>query len=275
MKRLRPVERSGGTNKPVAPFTPTFFILSELMGTISQHRNGQPRASLPQRACFCRQIYISKGIRIMSRHTIVLEKALPDPKLFGMESSSPSASPRKDIQRDIYHNLAATLFRPNADAGRSVIIFCSPQQGTGVSSIVRGVANSLMHAGRSVGVFDQDLRSVQIDGLLDGIGVDDISILGAPSPKSSADVDGVSKLRDRFECVLIDCGSVEINPDMTRLASFCDGVVLVVEAGRTSAKLLQRAQHGIERAHGRFLGVVLNKRRYPIPSWLHKILHAS
>jgi Mrp family chromosome partitioning ATPase len=57
-----------------------------------------------------------------------------------------------------------------------------------------------------------------------------------------------------------------------RLASVCDGVVVVAEAGRATPKSLRRAAQVVELAQGKLLGVVLNKRKYPIPSWLYRIL---
>jgi len=56
------------------------------------------------------------------------------------------------------------------------------------------------------------------------------------------------------------------------LASSVDGVVVVVEAGQSRREEITNAQRTIEQAGGKFLGFVLNKRRYPVPEWLYKRL---
>ena len=56
------------------------------------------------------------------------------------------------------------------------------------------------------------------------------------------------------------------------LSSNVDGVAVVVEAGQTRREEILNAQRTIENAGGKFLGFVLNKRRYPVPEWLYKRL---
>jgi Mrp family chromosome partitioning ATPase len=51
-----------------------------------------------------------------------------------------------------------------------------------------------------------------------------------------------------------------------------DGVIVVVEAGKTSRQVARAAKQAIELAGARILGVVLNKRHYFIPGWLYKHL---
>jgi len=51
-----------------------------------------------------------------------------------------------------------------------------------------------------------------------------------------------------------------------------DGVAVVVAAGQTRRDEILNAQRTIEQAGGKFLGFVLNKRRYPVPEWLYRRL---
>ena len=60
--------------------------------------------------------------------------------------------------------------------------------------------------------------------------------------------------------------------DLLRFAPATDGVVLVVEAGRAGKEQINRAAQMITEAQGTLLGFVLNKRRYPIPNWLYRLL---
>jgi Mrp family chromosome partitioning ATPase len=50
------------------------------------------------------------------------------------------------------------------------------------------------------------------------------------------------------------------------------GVLLVVEAERTRAPVIEQARRVIETGGGRVLGVILNKRKHHIPRWIYKLL---
>ena len=56
------------------------------------------------------------------------------------------------------------------------------------------------------------------------------------------------------------------------LCTKVDGVVLVIEAGKTREQVAVRAKKELEEAGGKVLGVVLNKRKYHIPEWIYKRL---
>lgn len=82
----------------------------------------------------------------------------------------------------------------------------------------------------------------------------------------------VDALRVSFDNILIDCGSVKNSTDAALLGSSTDGVVIVVNAGESRREEILNSQRMIETAGGKFLGFVLNKRRYPVPEWLYKRL---
>ena len=80
----------------------------------------------------------------------------------------------------------------------------------------------------------------------------------------------IASLRDRFEYVLIDSPAVGVTPETTILCDKVDAVVLVVRHGSTRREVVRRAKEMLERAGGKILGVVLNKRRFPIPEFLYR-----
>jgi Mrp family chromosome partitioning ATPase len=51
-----------------------------------------------------------------------------------------------------------------------------------------------------------------------------------------------------------------------------DAVVLVIRHGGTRREVVRRAKETVERAGGKILGVVLNKRKFPIPEFLYRRL---
>jgi Mrp family chromosome partitioning ATPase len=79
-------------------------------------------------------------------------------------------------------------------------------------------------------------------------------------------------LRERFAHLIIDCQSIKNSASLARVAAFCDGLVLVIEADRTRPDQIELARRAIEAAQGTLLGCVLNQRKYPIPNWLYRHL---
>jgi Mrp family chromosome partitioning ATPase len=209
----------------------------------------------------------------MSKYAVVLEKASPHADLLAPRRVlAPASSSRASGQR-AYAELSAKLFR--AAGPVRVVAFASVNPGEGVTRTVRGLAAELVRSGRTVGT---------LDGALHGSYPSDMSlsdealriepaILGAPraaEPETAATF--IANLRERYDCLLLDCGSIESSTDLLRLASLSDGVVMVVEAGRTGKDQINHAARVIREAQGTLLGCVLNKRRYPIPEWLYRLL---
>ena len=95
-------------------------------------------------------------------------------------------------------------------------------------------------------------------------------------PRDGEEIDtglgAVDALRVSFDNILIDCGSVKNSSDAALLGSSVDGVVIVVNAGQSRRDEIINSQRMIETGGGKFLGFVLNKRRYPVPEWLYKRL---
>lgn len=204
----------------------------------------------------------------MSRHSIVLEKTASQVTLFNQIDLGHEL-PRVPQAEDIYSNLAANLFETSVS--RHVIGFVSVKSGEGVTYVVKGLASSLIRSGKRVAVLNGTLCSVPSAG--DARMTDMLAIVGTPlvSEPASSRPD-VAALQLHHDYVLVDCGSFDTSAGLTRLASVCDGIVLVAEAGRLSEHSVNRAARAVRQAQGKLLGIVLNKRRYPIPAWLHKLL---
>jgi hypothetical protein len=77
----------------------------------------------------------------------------------------------------------------------------------------------------------------------------------------------IQMLRNRFSYVLLDCPSLRESKDILGLTTLVDGVVMVVEANRTSKSQLGHLERVIAEAGGNIVGTVLNKRTYPVPAW--------
>ncbi len=82
----------------------------------------------------------------------------------------------------------------------------------------------------------------------------------------------VNVLRSRFDMVLVDCPSMADSTIAARIASISDGVVLIVDAGKTRWQVIKNQIREIQANRGSVLGVVLNKRRFYIPEFIYKRL---
>ena len=96
--------------------------------------------------------------------------------------------------------------------------------------------------------------------------------VGKQGEEIGTGLDSVDALRVSFDNILIDCRSLRETSDAAMLSTSVDGVVVVVDAGDSRRDEILNAQRTIETTGGKFLGFVMNKRRYPVPNWLYKRL---
>ena len=91
----------------------------------------------------------------------------------------------------------------------------------------------------------------------------------------------VTRLLDRAELlidqatlacrhVVFDLPPVSSSPTALRLAAKCNAVLLVVECGNLHQEVVRRSARALQAAGANVVGVVLNKRRFPIPDWLYE-----
>lgn len=75
-----------------------------------------------------------------------------------------------------------------------------------------------------------------------------------------------------YSYILFDSSPVLAYADAAILSRLIDGVVLVVQAGKTRWEVIRKAQDTLNNAQANFLGVVLNRRQYVIPKRVYKRL---
>ena len=78
--------------------------------------------------------------------------------------------------------------------------------------------------------------------------------------------------RKSFDYVILDCAPVGNFPDSQTICARVDGVILVIESGKTRRHVALRAKKELEDAGGRVLGVILNRRKHYIPGWIYNRL---
>lgn len=72
-----------------------------------------------------------------------------------------------------------------------------------------------------------------------------------------------------YDYVLLDCPAVNAHEDAGLTAATCDGVILVIEAARTSREAAQASKALLARAQCTILGVFMNRRQFYVPKFLY------
>lgn len=79
----------------------------------------------------------------------------------------------------------------------------------------------------------------------------------------------VDELRDKFDYVIFDTPPLASRSDALAVAGRVDGLALIVEANATHRETARKALQDVRAANVRMLGVILNKRTYPMPTSLY------
>jgi polysaccharide biosynthesis protein PslE len=77
-------------------------------------------------------------------------------------------------------------------------------------------------------------------------------------------------LQSGYHCVVLDLPSMSRSESTARVAGMCDAALLVVEQGEVNREVVRQAALRLAESGVRLLGVVLNKRTYPIPEQLYR-----
>ncbi len=157
---------------------------------------------------------------------------------------------------DLFNSLSGQL----AQNTGKVLQFMSTQEGEGTTTISRAFA-SVLAVRLKKSVLFIDAPTPVIDP------VDPALASALYSPRMT---DLMHHLRNHYDYVIIDAPAAITTSDGFALARHVDGVVLVVQAEHTRWPVVESLKDRIATSGGNILGVVLNKRRYYIPSFLYK-----
>ncbi len=80
----------------------------------------------------------------------------------------------------------------------------------------------------------------------------------------------IIELKSDFDFVILDSAPLGESSDVFALCQYTDGVVLVLEAGRSRKESARAVESNLRAAGVPILGGVLNKRTFPIPEFLYK-----
>ncbi|MFS0792946.1 polysaccharide biosynthesis tyrosine autokinase [Microbacterium sp. 1P10AE] len=191
----------------------------------------------------------------------------------------------KEAMRELRTNLQYV----DVDRPARVMVVTSPLPGDGKSTTAANLAVSIAATGQSVILIDADLRRPVLGamfGFSDDVGLSDVLagraridqvahqvdehgrlfvVAAGRTPPNPSEMVGSQRMQQLARTLADDLVVVIDSPptlavaDAAVIASWADGAVLVVTAGRTTDDMLVRAVGNISKTRGRLLGVVLNR----------------
>jgi non-specific protein-tyrosine kinase len=187
---------------------------------------------------------------------------------------------------EAYRALRTNLSFYNLDKPLRTLVITSPAAGEGKSTTAANLAVTMAQSGRRTILVDCDLRRPsqhEVFGLLMSPGLTNVALdevgdlplqatavenlwllSSGPKPPNPADVLGASRmdslieqLMEKAEIVLFDAPPVMAAADAVILGAKTDGVLLVIQAGKTRRDHSERARELLEKARVRIIGATL------------------
>lgn len=197
----------------------------------------------------------------------------------------------RSSEAEAYRVLRTNIQFASVDKQLRSLVFTSALPGEGKSLTVANFAIVMAQAGKRVLLIDADMRKPTAhlyfktwnhrglsnllvkqespEELIQSTLVDNLYLLpSGPIPPNPVDLLGSIQMQElfiscktNFDLVLFDSPPVLTMTDAQILASYSDGVVLVIKAGKTKKDLVRKAKNLLENVHANILGAVLNERK--------------
>ena len=202
-----------------------------------------------------------------------------------------------------YEDLKTNLLTRNLDKPIKTILFTSTSQGDGTSTTAINFATSLVKdtdlkvllvdanmrtpclhevfgVDHSHGLSDLLLRVGDMTSRMTKIGATNLYIMPCGGKHSNPVSLFESSPFDRFlqetyawfDFVILDAPPAIGFSEAKVICQKVDGVVLVIGSGTTRRQVALKAKREIQEAGGKVLGVVLNRRKFHIPTWIYEKL---
>ncbi len=209
-----------------------------------------------------------------------------------------------DPAREPAAQLCVSLYASTTGPGPAKLAITSSNAGEGKSSLALALALQMVEILSSpVLVVEANLRKPGLGklirlpkdapgfaDLLQGADADNLICKlgpGAPDilPAGKIEADHITRtlnrekvekvfagLSRRYPYLVIEAPAVNLFPETMMILAAADGVILTIRAGVTSRETVSLAAKKIEAVHGKFLGLVLNQKQFPLPGWIYRRL---
>jgi receptor protein-tyrosine kinase len=112
------------------------------------------------------------------------------------------------------------------------------------------------------------------------VGIDNLTVLPCgKSPKNPAELLGSMKfrnlltlLKEKYDYVIIDSPPITPVTDAVLIGAQTDGVIIVVQAGRTQKGVVKHSVGLIKQAQAKLLGYILTNVQYHVPAYIYRYL---
>ena len=79
-------------------------------------------------------------------------------------------------------------------------------------------------------------------------------------------------MKSKFDHIIIDTPPVVSVTDAGIVGAQSDGVLMVIQAGRTQRRIVRRASELLQQAHSKVLGHILTHIEYHLPEYIYRYL---
>jgi protein-tyrosine kinase len=229
----------------------------------------------------------------------------------GRQAPAPGPTPRGRLPKrasdstamERYQDLKTNILTRHPDGSIKVILFTSTAHGDGSSTTALNFATTMardcklkvllvdinlrtpcLHEvfkiGKTPGLSDILTNAGKMASSVQKVGPANLHVLTSGGDHSgpvglfeSSQFDQfVKAMREKFDYVILDAPPAPAFSEARVMCSKVDGVVLVVESGKTRRQVALKVKKQLEEAGGKILGIVLNKQRYYIPDFIYRRL---
>ncbi|MCK5178880.1 MAG: CpsD/CapB family tyrosine-protein kinase [Candidatus Omnitrophica bacterium] len=144
----------------------------------------------------------------------------------------------------------------------------------------RGRVAKYLGIDREIGLTEILTDKVQPSEALFNIDIENLTFVASGSipsnPAELLDSDRMRRfltvMKSKFDHILIDTPPVISVTDAGIIGSQSDGVLMVIQAGRTQRGIVKRASELLHQAHSKVLGHVLTNIEYHLPEYIYRYL---
>jgi len=188
----------------------------------------------------------------------------------------------KSVVSEAFRTLRTNIQFADIDKNKKVLVFTSPRQREGKSTVSSNLAYLVAESGKKILSIDCDMRKPRVHKIfgfnnLSGLtniligenSLEDVVhthptqknlhvLTSGPIPPNPAELLGSNRMknfldsiRDKYEMIIIDSPPI--------LSTIADGTILVLEAGETEIEIAVHAVEQLRKVNANILGTVLNR----------------